>query len=147
MKKVLMLIAGLAAFLWLDEARGQTQSQTTARQAGQPDTQGLGLNRKMLRLKGVVDSVSTTQGAGPGILILRTKEGVKHCIRLGPLRFLLHQGFNLTVGDKLEVEAAQVHDLPAVVAVVVKNLTTQKTIQLRDDQLRPLWCCRRGTLF
>jgi hypothetical protein len=34
MKKVLMLIAGLAAFLWIDETRAQTQSQsqTTAQQ-------------------------------------------------------------------------------------------------------------------
>jgi hypothetical protein len=115
--------------------------------AGQGNAPGPGLNRKMLQLKGVVDSVSIAQGSGPGILILRTNEGVKHSIRLGPVRFLLHQGFNLTVGDKLEVEAAQVHDPAVIVAVVVKNLTSQKTIQLRDDKLRPLWAGRRGTSF
>jgi hypothetical protein len=79
------------------------------------------------------------RGMGPATITLRTNQGANHAIRLGPVRFLLQKGFNLTVGDSIEVRGATV-GVPAMnLAVEVRNLTSQQAIRLRDDNLRPLW--------
>jgi hypothetical protein len=110
--------------------------------AGQEDSQATGANPKVLQLqlKGTVETVSmAARGMGPATITLRTDQGASHAIRLGPVRFLLQKGFNLTVGDVIEVRGVTV-GVPAMnLAVEVNNLASQKTIRLRDDNLRPLW--------
>jgi hypothetical protein len=109
--------------------------------AGQEDSQALAGNPKVLplKLKGAVETVSMARGMGPATITLRTDQGASHAIRLGPVRFLLQKGFNLMVGDSIEVRGVTV-GVPAMnLAVEVSNLASQKTIRLRDDNLRPLW--------
>ena len=109
--------------------------------AGQEDSQAPGVNPKVLQLqlKGTVETVSMARGMGPAMITLRTDQGQSHTIRLGPVRFLLQKGFNLTAGDLIEVRGVTV-GVPAVsLAIEVRNFTSQKTIRLRDDNLRPLW--------
>ena len=109
--------------------------------AGQEDFQAPGVNPKVLQLqlKGTVESVSMARGMGPATITLRTNQGTNHAIRLGPVRFLLQKGFNLTVGDQIEVRGFAVGVPATNLAVEVKNLTSGKTIRLRGDDLRPLW--------
>jgi hypothetical protein len=109
--------------------------------AGQEGSQATGANSKVLQLqlKGTVETVSMARGMGPATITLKTDQGASHTIRLGPVRFLLQKGFNLTVGDSIEVRGVTV-GVPAMnLAVEVSNLASQKTIRLRNDNLRPLW--------
>lgn len=114
--------------------------------AGQEDSQAPGVNPKVLQvqLKGTVDSVSMARGMGPATVTLKTGQGASHTIRLGPVRFLVQKGFNLTVGDQIEVQGFVVGVVPTTLAVEVKNLTSQKTIRLRGVDLRPLWARGRN---
>jgi hypothetical protein len=109
--------------------------------AGQEDSQTPGVNPRVLQLqlKGTVETVSMARGMGPATITLKTDQGTSHTIRLGPVRFLLQKGFNLTVGDPIEVRGVTVGVAAMNLAVEVKNLASQKTIRLRDDNLRPLW--------
>jgi hypothetical protein len=107
--------------------------------AGQEASQAPGVNPKVLQLqlKGTVETVSMARG--PATVTLRTDQGANFTIRLGPVRFLLQKGFNLAVGDPIEVRGVTVGAPAMNLAVEVKNLASQKTIRLRDDNLRPLW--------
>jgi len=118
--------------------------------AGQEDSQATGVNSKVLQLqlKGTVETVLMARGMGPATITLRTDQGASHTIRLGPVRFLLQKGFNLTVGDAIEVRGVTTGTPATNLAVEVKNLTSQKTIRLRGDDLRPLWALwARGRKF
>ena len=103
--------------------------------AGQEDSQPPGVNPKVLQLqlKGTVESVSMARGMGPATISLRTNQGTNHTVRLGPVRFLLQKGFNITVGDQIEVRGFGVGVPATNLAVEVKNLTSGKTIRLRGD--------------
>lgn len=115
--------------------------------AGQEDSQAPGLNPTVLKLqlKGTVETVSMARGMGPATITLKTDQGASHTIRLGPVRFLVQKGFNLTVGDQIEVQGFVVGVPPTTLAAEVKNLTSQKTIRLRGEDLRPLWARGRNT--
>ena len=114
--------------------------------AGQEDSQATAENSKVLQLqlKGTVETVSMARGMGPATITLKTDQGDSHTIRLGPVRFLMQKGFNLTVGDSLEVQGVTAGVPATNLAVEVKNLTSQKTIRLRGDDLRPLWARGRS---
>ena len=114
--------------------------------AGQEDSQATGMNSKVLQLqlKGTVETVWMARGMGPATITLRTDQGASHTIRLGPVRFLLQKGFNLTVGDSIEVRGVTTGIPTTNLAVEVKNLTSQKKIRLRGDDLRPLWARGRN---
>lgn len=97
-------------------------------------------------VKGVVATVSMARGLGPATITLQTSEGTRYTLRLGPVRYLLQKGFNLTVGDVLEVRAAGAGVAP-LIAIEARNLTTRKSIRLRDENFRPLWAGGRQAPF
>ena len=103
--------------------------------AGQEDSQAPGANPKVLQaqLKGTVETVSMARGMGPATITLRTDQGASHTIRLGPVPFLLQKGFNLTVGDSIEVRGVTAGVAATNLAVEVKNLTSQKTAPYFHD--------------
>jgi hypothetical protein len=78
------------------------------------------------------------------MITLKTDQGATHTIRLGPVRFLVQKGFNVTVGDQIEVQGFVVGVPPTTLAAEVKNLTSQKTIRLCGEDLRPLWARGRN---
>ncbi|MEW5974819.1 MAG: hypothetical protein AB1898_03320 [Acidobacteriota bacterium] len=101
-----------------------------------------GRERQVIRLKGKVTNVEVAFGRGPGRFTLDMEDGEKEEIRLAPARYLVQKGFNLRAGDRIEVEVAKVlgpDDSTAMVALKIKNLTTDQTLRLRDDQMRPVW--------
>jgi hypothetical protein len=114
--------------------------------AGQENSQDPGVNPTViqLQLKGTVETVSMARGMGPATITLKTDQGARHTIRLGPVRFLLQKGFNLTVGDLIEVRGVTTGVPATNLAVEVRNITSQKTIRLRGDDLRPLWARGRN---
>jgi hypothetical protein len=102
---------------------------------------------KLVKLKGSIANVSMVLGRGPGYFTLKTEEGQEFSIHIGPIRFLLQNGFNLSVGNEVEVQGIRTNQElvpPMIVATEVTNLSSHKTIRLRDQQMRPMWCCRRG---
>jgi hypothetical protein len=102
---------------------------------------------KLVKLKGSVASVRMAFARGPGYFTLKTEEGEEFSIHIGPIRFLLQNGFNLSVGNEVEVQGIRTRQElvpPMIVATEVTNLSSHKTIRLRDQQMRPMWCCRRG---
>lgn len=115
--------------------------------AGQEDSQAPDVNPKILQvqLKGTVETVSMARGMGPATTTLKTDQGASHTIRLGPVRFLVQKGFNLTVGDQIEVQGFVIGVSPTTLAVEVKNLTSRKTIRLCGEDLRPLWARGRNS--
>jgi len=104
-------------------------------------------DRKLVKLKGSVANVKMGLGRGLGYFTLKTPEDREFRIRMGPVPFLLQTGFNLSVGNEAEIQGIQINEElvpPLILAIEVKNLTSHKTIRLRDQQMRPMWCCRRG---
>ena len=102
-----------------------------------------------MKLKGSVANVRMVLGRGPGYFTLKTEEGLEFSIHIGPIRFLLQNGFNLSVGNEVKVQGIRINQElvpPKIVAAEVTNVSSHKTIRLRDQQMRPMWCCRRGPL-
>ena len=81
------------------------------------------------------------RGQGPAVIEIKTREGKQIQVLLGPVRFLIQKGFNLTVRDEVEVQAfeASRNDRASYFAVEIRNLSQNQRLKLRDEQLRPLW--------
>lgn len=92
-------------------------------------------------LKGVVDKVEMMRGQGPALILLKEKNGNSVQVQLGPVRFLIQKGFNLSVQDEIEVRGIEmVRDERSIfVASEIKNMTHTQYLRLRDEQFRPLW--------
>jgi hypothetical protein len=92
-------------------------------------------------LKGVVDKVEMTRGQGPAIFLLKEKNGNSVQVQLGPVRFLIQKGFNLSAQDEIEVRGLEMvrGESNIFVAAEIKNLTRDQNLRLRDEQFRPLW--------
>ncbi len=91
--------------------------------------------------KGVVDKVEMMRGQGPAIFLLKEKNGNSVPVQLGPIRFLIQKGFNLSARDEIEVRGLEMvrDETNIFVAAEIKNLTQNQNLRLRDEQFRPLW--------
>jgi hypothetical protein len=68
-------------------------------------------------------------------------------IRLGPVRFLLDQDFELKVGERVRVQVAPslLASDPGLVALSITKISSNTTLTLRDANGMPLWTnSRRG---
>lgn len=92
-------------------------------------------------LKGIVDKVEMIRGQGPAIFLLREKNENPVQVQLGPIRFLIQKGFNLSVQDEIEVRGLEMvrDEKRILIASEIKNLTQNQYLRLRDEQFRPLW--------
>lgn len=102
-------------------------------------------NAKIVTLKGTILTLDVFRGRGPGRFNMRTVEGREVTVLLGSVRYLIQKGFNLSSGDTVEVKLLvpnEKDDPKRFVAVEVRNLTRGTIIRLRDERMRPLWCCR-----
>ena len=95
----------------------------------------------LLSFKGSVEKIEMARGQGPAVIEIKTREGKQIQVLLGPVRFLIQKGFNLTVRDEVEVQAfeASRNDRASYFAVEIRNLSQNQRLKLRDEQLRPLW--------
>jgi hypothetical protein len=111
---------------------------------GQPSPPNQAPALKTETLKGVVKKVEIYRGMGPGQLLMKTSKDDEVLVLLGSIRYLMQNGFNLTVGDNIEVRGvnSQQASRREFIAIELKNLTTKKSLRLRDENLQPLW--RRG---
>lgn len=124
-------IALLATAVTLAQPARQRGSQLAS-----PSTAAAGLNLSAtVTLNGTVTAVNVaTASQYPTISLNGT------VVKVAPVWFLLENDFEIETGHQLVVRAA-----PALLptgyyyALEVENLTTQKSIQLRDASGRPLW--------
>lgn len=93
----------------------------------------------LTELRGKVGAVQLTPGAGMPSVTVKTGDE-SNLVYLGSMRYLMMQGFNPKVDEDIVVKAFQMNGqfFAASVTLPAQN----KTIQLRDENGRPLW--RRG---
>jgi hypothetical protein len=95
---------------------------------------------------GTVDAVNVSSGSGmPMITVLSDDPDVGLVdVALGPIWFLQQAGFEVAVGDRVEV-LAYACDICAApfVAARVENTTNLTYVELRDEDGRPLWTQRQ----
>lgn len=115
---------------------GQGNGQGNGRRQG---GYGAGLTVDLTTL---VEMEGTVAQAGLGMgthqnAITFSAGGTDYSLGLGPLWYMVQQGFSVTAGDGLRVRMAQC--ARGWVAFDVTNLTTGSTLVLRDEQGVPLW--------
>lgn len=96
--------------------------------------------------EGTVSAINFAAGQGTPSFTLGLAEGAVIEVRTGPYWLFDVSGFTLTQGDALSVDAFMSSD-PAVTlyyAAVIRNLSTGKTLVLRDSAGLPQWTGGRG---
>mgnify|MGYP001812882891 CR=1 FL=1 len=97
-------------------------------------------------ITGTVDAVNVSSGSGmPMITVLSDDPDVGLVdVALGPIWWLQQAGFEVAVGDSVEL-LAYACDVCAApfVAAWVENITNATFVDLRDENARPLWTQRQ----
>ena len=91
--------------------------------------------------------ISFTASSGSGMPMLTVDDAIAGTVdvALGPVWYLQTAGFVAAPGDEVEVEAFSCVTCAApYVAAWVDNLTTGVSVDLRDDDARPLWIQRQA---
>ncbi len=89
-------------------------------------------------LEGVVTSVNIAPGQGSPTFILQTAGGAA-TITACPYHEFLQAGFTISAGDRMSVAAYPFTDASGTyLAAELNNLSTQKSLKLRDDNGLPL---------
>jgi hypothetical protein len=80
--------------------------------------------------------VQAVPGSGMPWLVIDTGEA-KIRVRLGPMRYLIENGFSPKAGMTVRVTGYQVDG--EMIAILVTLPESGKELRFRDDQGRPLW--------
>ncbi len=91
----------------------------------------------VVELTGVITRVQAAKGRGMPFIEVEA-EGETTRIHLGSMRYLLQHNFNPSAGDKVEVKGFR-GGSSELIAKTVKLLDQDKTLNIRDDNGRPLW--------
>ena len=95
----------------------------------------------LTELRGEVARVQITPGEGMPFLEIRSGSQVQR-VYLGSMRYLMMQGFNVKVGERV---VAKVYKMSrGFVAATVTLPERNKTLRLRDDRGLPVWRCHSG---
>jgi hypothetical protein len=108
--------------------------------AQETGTQAPIASNPIVELKGKISKVQTAPGQGMPSLEVEGKEGTFKVL-LGSMRYLMQQNFNPKAGEEVVVKGYKQRD--QVVATAVTLPGENKTLQLRDDQGRPVWMSGR----
>jgi hypothetical protein len=133
----------LAALVWsftLSMAyaqRGMGDSTGLARQAVKPEL--VSLAGKLLAVETQPCDKTTGGGRVGTHIVLETKQGEKLNIHLGWARAVEDIARRLTLGKKIEVMAFRTDKMPAGHFVAQSLRFEKRTVQLREQNLRPLW--------
>ncbi len=90
----------------------------------------------VVELKGKVARVQITPGEGMPFVEIKTAGQVAK-VQLGSMRYLMAQGFNPKVDDEIVAKAYKLDT--GFIAITVTLPAHKKTVQLRDEQGRPVW--------
>ncbi|MEW6127263.1 MAG: hypothetical protein AB1757_09505 [Acidobacteriota bacterium] len=99
----------------------------------------------VVSFEGIV--ASTDMGIGQEFpqFTLALPDGRQVTVITGPYYFLLDSGFDIRVGDRMQVEAYySLWYQDAYIAITLNNLTTGEILNLRDANGSPLWTNRGG---
>jgi len=122
--------------------KGTGETSGVARQAVKPAV--VTLSGELLEIK--TGPCENTAGRSPlgTHLILKDSAGKVLNVHLGPESAVDHAVEQLTVGQLLTMEAFRTDRLPEGHYIAKSLLLGDKTIHLRDDNLRPSWAYGRG---
>jgi len=136
----IMLATALIALIWATVALGQR---------GMGDSRGVAQQRlkpSLVRISGRLEEIkthpceSTTGEAELGThLILKDKYGKELNIHLGPAPELSEVVKQLTVGKSLDLLGFRTDKMPSNHYAATTLILANRTIQLRDSNLRPYW--------
>lgn len=93
-------------------------------------------NAPKIEVKGRIESMSIVRGQGMPSMVVKTADGNVRVL-LGSMRYLVERDFNPKAGDEVRLTGFKVDD--EVFAASVTLVAEGKTLQLRDDEGRPLW--------
>ncbi len=132
---VLLFSASATAQKGTDEATG------VAQQAAKPPV--VAVSGKLLEIQ--TEPCEATAGRSPTgtHLILQSEDGAKLNIHLGPDTAVDHVVEQLVIGQTVTLEAFRTERLPDDAYIAKSILLDEKTIHLRDDNLRPSWAYAR----
>lgn len=122
--------------------RGVGDTQGVAQQPTKPKV--VSLSGKVLEVK--TESCQTTTGRSPlgTHLIMETSKGKKLNIHLGPVNAVGSVAKELSEGQKVKVKAFRTKKMKKGQYVARKLTFGSRTVELRDETLRPAWAGRGG---
>jgi len=134
---------GVLALLWAamatpaDAQKGMGDPTGMARQAVKPDV--VSLSGKVLGVESGPCEMSTGRSSIGTHFLLETPKDGKLNVHLGPAGAVAHIADQLAVGREVSVEAFRTEKMPENHYVAKSLALDGKTIQLRDETLRPFW--------
>lgn len=99
----------------------------------------------VVEIKGVVLQADLTPQSGPATLRMES-EGETLTVTLGPEWYVRRLNVDVQTGDKLWIKGSKMKTQEGklyLTAATVKNLRTEKSFALRDENGRPLWSSKR----
>lgn len=99
----------------------------------------------VVEINGVVLQADLTPRSGPATLRMES-EGETLTVTLGPEWYVRRLNVDVQTGDKLWVKGSKMktgEEKLYLTAATVKNLRTEKSFTLRDENGRPLWSSKR----
>ena len=122
--------------------KGTGEATGVARQAVKPAV--VTLSGELLEIKTGPCENTTGRSPSGAHLLLKDSDGKMLNVHLGPENAVDHVVEQLTVGQLLTMEAFRTDRLPEGHYIAKSLLLGDKTIHLRDDNLRPSWAYGRG---
>jgi|GEM_PF-765061 len=117
--------------------KGVGDSTGIARQAVKPEV--VSLSGKLIEIRTASCEATTGRSPSGTHIILEAPDGKKLNIHLGPADAVAAMAAKLSVGQEVAVRAFRTDKLKAE-DFIAQSLTTGKTrIELRDEELRPVW--------
>ena len=105
------------------------------RLAGQPAEPPIASN-PIVTVEGKILKVQITPGQGMPYVELQAGQDTLR-VYLGPVRFLMEQGFNPKAGTEVIVKGYKMN--PDVVAISIAIPAEKRTLKLRDEHGWPVW--------
>ncbi|MCE5278743.1 MAG: PRC-barrel domain-containing protein [Planctomycetaceae bacterium] len=98
---------------------------------------------KVTTIQGTIESVSTFRPAPDAAagqrLRVKAEDGKTYIVHLGPAGFVDAKGLNLASGDTVHITGAQADMEGRTVVMATQIRKGDQTLQLRDQQGKPLW--------
>lgn len=122
--------------------RGVGDSQGVARQPTKPKV--VSLSGKVVKVETATCEMTTGRSPLGTHLVMKTSDGKKLNIHLGPATAVEFVAKELSQGQKVKVEAFRTAKMKKG-QYVARTLTFgSRTVELRDETLRPAWAGRSG---
>lgn len=91
-----------------------------------------------IEIKGQIESVSIKPGGGMPSMGVKTPDGRLWTVRLGSIRYLIANGFDMKAGQEVNVRGIKL-DAAELLAISLESVKPRQKIALRDEDGMPLW--------